>query len=65
MITQDNVNERLSNALDNGYYEITTWTPERIALDLISYSQEFEDEKPEYLIPFVEVWLKELPKNNE
>lgn len=58
-ITQQMVTESLNNAIDeNGFTDILTWPPERIAEDLCDYDADFNDAKPGDLIPFIVNYLK-------
>lgn len=58
-ITQQMVTDSLNIAIDeNGYDEMLTWTPERIADELCDYDADFEHAKPGDLIPFIVNYLE-------
>lgn len=58
-VTQAVVNYNLDNAIENHYDDITKWTAEDIAQDLMAYSSDFEDvTEASELVPYIENWLK-------
>jgi hypothetical protein len=54
-ITQEMISEALTCAKDNGY-DVSDWTPEDIALDLIAYEYECGVTTVEELLPYVSTW---------
>lgn len=61
-ITQQMVTESLNIAIDeNGYDEMLSWPPERIAEELCDYDADFAEAKPGDLIPFIVTYLEKRP----
>lgn len=60
--SQEDVNYCLNNALENGYTEELTRSPQKIAEDLVELTAEFWDCEPEDLEPLIKSW-QEANKN--
>jgi hypothetical protein len=56
-ITYVTVALNLESALEGGYTELLTWSPEDIAADLLAYSEDCENSTKEELIPHIQKWL--------
>jgi hypothetical protein len=54
-ITQETVDTNLNAAMDGGY-DISDWTAEDIAIDLLCYAADCESSTVEVLIPFIQAW---------
>jgi hypothetical protein len=55
-ISQAEVSEMLNNAVDDNQYDLTGYTIEDIALDLLAYADLPEGVTKEELIPLIKVW---------
>lgn len=60
MITQQQVNQTLNNALENGY-PIDQWPIQFLIEDIILYDKQFENVKASDIIPFIKRWKSKYP----
>lgn len=58
-ITYEAVKDALDNAVANGYIEMLSWEPARIAEDLTDCCSDFNDTPPGDLIPHIHRYARE------
>ena len=55
-LTRIQIFTSLDNAVANGYLELLTWTPAKVAMDLIMYDADCEGATAVEITPFIQEW---------
>lgn len=56
---REKVFDNLNSAIEGGYTEILGWTAEDVALDLLAYAEDCQEDTLADVLSHVQVWLEE------
>ena len=60
MTLEQKVHHNLNVASEENEVSFSSWCPEEIAVDLITYAQDMEDYTVEDLVPHIRTWLDKV-----